>query len=161
MYICRHCGYVSPNDDISYCNNRNCPFYGHNTSSGIAATNERGSNEPQIKFFRPDEMSKLFGGIFRHSEGLMNSDVNDDRINTGNHNDHIADININSNHNTWLSSFEQNARCDVPNSMHSYGFATVPMQQFDKIYSPQKAMEKGTIFPLLDMPYDKKIINRG
>ncbi|MCL2822014.1 MAG: spore coat associated protein CotJA [Firmicutes bacterium] len=54
-----------------------------------------------------------------------------------------------------------NPQCSMPDSMHALGFATVPNQQLKSIYSPCRAITQGTIFPCLDMPYDKFIINRG
>jgi len=157
MYICRHCGGSTRNDNIRYCNNRNCAFYGH-TAKGGNGIPEMSSNEPQI-FFRPEEVSKLSGGIF-HDSNLHRLN---DSVYSGisSHNEHISGINMHSQHIAPVSDYGRGARCDVPDSTHSYGFATVPMQQFGKIYSPQEAMKTGTLFPALDMPYSQKIINRG
>jgi hypothetical protein len=41
------------------------------------------------------------------------------------------------------------------------GFATVPNQVWGRIYDMETAMRQGTVFPELDMPYTKKIIDRG
>ena len=32
------------------------------------------------------------------------------------------------------------------------GYAFVPIQKFDKIYTPEEALERGTLFPELDLP---------
>jgi len=58
---------------------------------------------------------------------------------------------------TAPSQPNQNMPCDK----HALGFATVPNQTFDGISSLDEAMQNGTLFPSLNMPYSKKIINRG
>jgi hypothetical protein len=47
------------------------------------------------------------------------------------------------------------------NSCGMLGFATVPDQIFGRTYDMETAMAKGTVFPELDMPYTKRILNRG
>jgi len=63
------------------------------------------------------------------------------------------------------------ARCDVAreyprpvipcNNQLQISFATTPMQNNADTYSLKTALVQGTLFEALDMPYNKRIINRG
>jgi len=95
---------------------------------------------PQASTFNllnPNEMHRLFNSTTRHLE--------------------TAKDNAPIHNHTPPKAVHQNLPC----SKHTLGFATVPMQTFDGISSLDDAMKNGTLFPSLNMPYDKKIINRG
>ena len=42
--------------------------------------------------------------------------------------------------------------CERENSVRRVGYAYVPVQRMGKVYSPQKAIMQGTVFPELDIP---------
>ena len=41
---------------------------------------------------------------------------------------------------------------DMYNMREQVGYAFVPVQQLGEIYAPEDGMERGTIFPELDLP---------
>ncbi|MBQ8791093.1 MAG: spore coat associated protein CotJA [Ruminiclostridium sp.] len=43
----------------------------------------------------------------------------------------------------------------IPRIVHRVGYAHVPYQKLGKLYSPEKAMISGTIFPELDLKIDE------
>lgn len=42
--------------------------------------------------------------------------------------------------------------CDNENTVRRPGYAYVPVQRMGKVYTPQKAICEGTIFPELNIP---------
>ncbi|MBR7164347.1 MAG: spore coat associated protein CotJA [Clostridia bacterium] len=41
---------------------------------------------------------------------------------------------------------------DLYQAMERVGYAFVPVQKFGETYSPEEGLERGTIFPELDLP---------
>lgn len=44
---------------------------------------------------------------------------------------------------------------DITRPVWQVGYAYVPMQRMDKLYSPSKAIKAGTVFPELDITIDE------
>ena len=59
-----------------------------------------------------------------------------------------------SNYGTRSYSYPQNSIPYMPETP-TVAMAYVPMQQFDaNVYAPTKALERGTLFPQLDLPFE-------
>jgi len=43
--------------------------------------------------------------------------------------------------------------CNIPQDKCSLAMAYVPWQKWEKPYDDEKALERGTIFPSLDLPF--------
>lgn len=222
MYVCHHCGFISRNENVNYCNNVNCKYYGH---SGPNKPPEQKSHSFDMNegktlkrsLMKTDSMTFVYDGDINYpSDKLMKNDMDGNNgygnYNNGNNMEYknptvnmdygkgvnnvgmnnmgMSDMNMNnmSARNMGMGNMEYKNLMDVAdrskpmnnmdtrmdygnrtemkdikmeNSCGSLAFATVPMQKCENLYPLKEAMKTGTIFPSLNMPYDKKIIWRG
>ena len=93
-----------------------------------------------FNLLNPNEMNRLFNTTTRHME---------------------AGADHSHNRPVPPSAAPSHNPQSLPCDKHALGFATVPNQSFDGISSLDDAMKHGTLFPSLNMPYNKRIINRG
>lgn len=146
MYVCRYCGYTSRDSSINYCNNVKCKYYGYSDPQGTRAA------QAEVFDFAPPE-TRLFIPEFLNSQ--INRDKETERVMRA------PDADMRGSDRRDMQNVDKDMCAMPPGAGLMLGLATVPFQQFGKIYPPDKAMMAGTIFPCLNMPYDKNIINRG
>ena len=117
---------------VNFCNNVNCAFFG--------MSQEQIASMQQKQHMHSTE----------HSHTMHNMSV--EQLHGGQTNMHTKQCKVASEY----------PRPVIPcNNQLQISFATVPMQNNADTYSLKTALIQGTLFEVLDMPYNKKIINRS